>query len=66
MDVGGTTTRKWEVELRLEQQPRITQELLSRAQFLLILEKANMGSESNYFLTTIYIYLMERAGANNL
>ena len=24
MDVGCTTTRKWEVELRLEQQPRIT------------------------------------------
>jgi len=24
MDVGGTTTRKWEVELRREQQPRLT------------------------------------------
>ena len=26
MDGGGTTTRKWEVELRLEQQPRATQD----------------------------------------
>ena len=26
MDIGGTTTRKWEVELRLEQQPRATQD----------------------------------------
>ena len=31
MDIGGTTTRKWEVELRLEQQPRATQEQLPRA-----------------------------------